>query len=210
MLTLETFVNDVNCKLSQLPKINRPIAPNHPKVRYEEDIFGHFPLLVWVMSNYRKKLIKSGIWCEFGVFKGESISYLSEFCNDAKLYGFDTFKGLPEDWIEGAPKGYFATDIPDVPQNVELIIGLYNDTLKTFDPKDPVMFCHVDCDLYSSSKTVLEWLKLHVISGSVVLFDEILTQPYDNGEMRALFETWQDVQYEWVASGMVQAVLVIK
>jgi len=161
------------------------------------------------MSNYRKSLIRTGTWLEFGVFKGESLKYISEFAGDAKVYGLDSFQGLSEDWVPGAEQGAFATTIPDVGPKAELVIGLYNDTLKRFDPPGPVTFCHVDCDLYSSSKTVLEWLKPRVVPGTVVLFDEILVEPYSNGEMRALYETWPDVKYEWISSGMAQAAIMI-
>ena len=36
---------------------------------------------------------------EFGVFKGKSLTMLSEHFLDQKVFGFDSFEGLPEDWI---------------------------------------------------------------------------------------------------------------
>lgn len=38
---------------------------------------------------------------EFGVFKGESINAISELLPSATIYGFDSFLGLPEDWVGG-------------------------------------------------------------------------------------------------------------
>ena len=38
-------------------------------------------------------------YLEFGVWKGESINFLSSFLNKGEIYGFDSFKGLREDWL---------------------------------------------------------------------------------------------------------------
>ena len=48
------------------------------------------------------KVIKMKIfYLEFGVWKGESINFLSSFLNKGEIYGFDSFKGLREDWLGG-------------------------------------------------------------------------------------------------------------
>ena len=46
------------------------------------------------------------LWLEFGVASGISINYISRFTND-KVYGFDSFEGLPEKWRDGFNKGAF-------------------------------------------------------------------------------------------------------
>jgi hypothetical protein len=43
------------------------------------------------------------LWLEFGVATGTTINYISRFTND-KVYGFDSFEGLPENWREGYDK----------------------------------------------------------------------------------------------------------
>ena len=49
---------------------------------------------------------KKYYYCEFGVFKGESANFFSRFVN--KLYVFDSFQGLEEDWAGTAgEKGAF-------------------------------------------------------------------------------------------------------
>ena len=40
-----------------------------------------------------------GDFLEFGVFQGRSINIIAEKFPDQKIYGFDSFKGLPEDWV---------------------------------------------------------------------------------------------------------------
>ena len=54
--------------------------------------------LMW--KNYVKNnTIEGGVIAEFGVFNGGSIGWFSKNYNDTPIYGFDSFEGLPEDWI---------------------------------------------------------------------------------------------------------------
>jgi hypothetical protein len=51
-----------------------------------------------ILDNYIEKfsIPRDGYWFEFGVHSGSTINTLSSFCE--KIYGFDSFEGLPEDW----------------------------------------------------------------------------------------------------------------
>lgn len=114
-----------------------------------------------------------GLNLEFGVACGDSIKALSSMTN-SKWYGFDSFKGLPEAWhIE--PLGAFACDVPECGENVELIIGMFQDTLDVFlkEHKDTVSLLHIDCDIYSSTSFVLSKLKNRIVPGTVIIFDEL-------------------------------------
>ena len=73
------------------------------------------------------------LWLEFGVANGNTINYISKFTND-KVYGFDSFEGLPEKWRDGFDKGAFNRNgvLPQVNSNVELIKGWFNETLVNF------------------------------------------------------------------------------
>jgi hypothetical protein len=146
------------------------------------------------------------LWLEFGVFSGNTINYISRFTND-KVYGFDSFEGLPEKWRDGFEKGTFNTNgiMPQVTENVELIKGWFNETLpdfmKTHNKK--VSFLHLDADLYSSTKYVLDYLRDYIAPGCVILFDELVNYPGfdgETGELKAFYEfiTENKVNYEWV------------
>jgi len=91
------------------------------------------------------------------------------------VHGFDSFEGLPEQW-HVQPKGAYSTcgEVPEVPPNVELHIGWFDATLPVFVGKNdqPVRFINVDCDLYSSTKTVLDQLAPRIQPGTVLVFDE--------------------------------------
>jgi hypothetical protein len=116
---------------------------------------------------------------EFGVAAGESFLYFLNHCPNRHVYGFDSFEGLPEDWWT-RPKGTFKAEIPrfDNP-NGHIIQGLFDQTLPEFMPKwnGRAALVHVDCDLYSSTVTVLNHLLPHCQPGSVVLFDEYYNYP---------------------------------
>src|SRR5581483_604410 len=100
--------------------------------------------------------LRSGLYCEFGVYAGSTIRFISERVNE--VHGFDSFEGLPEDWRARHAKGTFKLKgMPTVQDNVRLHVGWFHETLPGFvrDAQAPLAFLHIDCDLYSSAKTVL-------------------------------------------------------
>ena len=114
---------------------------------------------------------------EFGVYKGKTAWYISKHCGYRKLFLFDSFEGLPEDWNNNFKKGHFALkNIPRLPGKSILYKGLFRDTVFEFnyDNKFPLSFIHIDSDLYSSAKDVLSRLNNKIIPGTVILFDEYL------------------------------------
>jgi len=122
---------------------------------------------------------QGGLMFEFGVGEGTSINIIANAVPQRKVFGFDCFTGLPEDWKAGNDKGKFAQDqLPVVPQNVELIVGLFEDTLDEFINKYstyPVSFVHLDADLYSSTSFILnKFIERDLIHpGAIMVFDEI-------------------------------------
>jgi len=107
------------------------------------------------------------------------------------VYGFDSFRGLPEDWRLGYDAAAFAVDeVPDVP-GAQIVQGMFADVLPGFLSEHPgaVAFVHVDSDLYSSAMTVLVHVGPRLVEGSVVLFDEYYNYPdWHRHEHRALLE----------------------
>jgi hypothetical protein len=129
--------------------------------------------------------------CEFGVFMGESINHIAKM-TDREIFGFDSFAGLPEKWLDGWKVGDFAVPmLPKVRSNVHLIKGWFNETLPGFVKEHPgeVGFLHVDSDLYSSAKTIFEYLESRLKPGAVILFDEYFNYPgWEQGEHKAFTE----------------------
>jgi hypothetical protein len=78
-----------------------------------------------------------------------------------------------------------------VRKNVEIIPGFFEATLPKFLElhPEPVAFAHVDCDLYSSTLTVLGALKPRLQVGSVLVFDEYYNYAgWSEGEYKAWTE----------------------
>ena len=142
-------------------------------------------------------------YLEFGVFTGESINYFSKFVK--KIYGFDSFVGLKEDFLIGQmSKGDFNLNgkIPYLKSNVTPIKGWVQDTLpdflKKFNPK--INFVHMDLDTYDSSKFTLEAIKPYLKSGCVILFDEFYNFPgWEHGEFKALQEVFKENEFQYMA-----------
>jgi predicted O-methyltransferase YrrM len=120
-----------------------------------------------------------GLILEFGVASGRTINHLASLTNQ-KVYGFDVFSGLPEDWRTGFEKGVFAQPHPKVRENVELVQGLFEDSIPPFlssTAQQNVSFIHIDCDLYSSTQTIFNLLGDRIVRGTVVVFDEYFNYP---------------------------------
>jgi len=141
-----------------------------------------------------------GCFIEMGVGSGKSINFIAALNPEKKIFGFDSFEGLPEDWQRKdvhIPKGSFKLreelTFPPVLHNVRLIKGMFSNTLPQFKHailKDkPIAFMHIDCDLYSSAKDIFDYLGENIVPGTILLFDEFYNyEEYANDEFRAFQE----------------------
>lgn len=144
--------------------------------------------------EYALSLRKPGLILEFGVFKGATARLIAKRCPSEKVYGFDSFRGLPERWI-GSRNASTTMDVggnlPSVPGNVELIAGWFDATLPGFlaSHAGQVGFLHVDCDIYSSTKTVFDLVGARLAPGCVIVFDEFFGyHGFKRHEYRAFHE----------------------
>jgi Macrocin-O-methyltransferase (TylF) len=134
-----------------------------------------------------------GLVCEFGVFKGESINHIAGQLPHRPVFGFDSFEGLPEYWRPTFDPGAFSTEghLPRVRPNVALVKGWFDSTLPAFvaGHAGPVALLHIDCDLYSSTRCVFEYLGARLVPGSILVFDEFFNYPgWEEHEFRAFSE----------------------
>ena len=138
-----------------------------------------------------KKARRDGLKVEFGVFSGATINHIALNIEDA-VFGFDSFKGLPEDWRHGFDKGMFLMEnLPKVRDNVQLVVGLFSDTLTEFMKQHNtyISLAHIDCDLYSSTKTIFENISDNIGEGTILIFDEYFNYPgWEVGEYAAFKE----------------------
>lgn len=117
---------------------------------------------------------------EFGVFKGNSMRHwVKNYTNpNSTFHGFDSFEGLPHDWVGKMIQGTFdvGKQTPDINDpRVNFHVGWIQNTLPEFLkqaslPKKTHVI-HIDVDIYSASLFVLTTL-WHYLDEFYVLFDE--------------------------------------
>lgn len=145
---------------------------------------------LFYLGNFARRA-KPGLFLEFGVWHGRSMKVLAK--NTAnKVYGFDSFKGLPDNWQGDFFKGFLACDIPtDLPKNTELVIGYIEDTLDNFlaTHEGPITFIHIDVDIYSATKYLLEKCHERIADGCIICFDDFINYTgYEDHEYKAWSE----------------------
>ena len=165
-----------------------------------------------------KKFDKESLFLEFGVFKGDSINLFAKRLKkiNAEIFGFDSFKGLKDEWMteEFNPPGTF--DLkgkkPRVEKNVKLIDGWVEETAKEFFSKNSkrIAFIHFDLDTYSSTSFVLKLIKNGFKPGPIILFDVFYGFPnWEKYEYKAFKEEIDENKFKFIAFGSRQACIKI-
>lgn len=178
------------------------LRPDYPEIHVDHVVLHH------VLRQVRAEA-RPGWAIEFGVATGSTLALIAE---TLPVIGFDSFKGLPEDWREDFAKGMFADVRP--PQeiaNSTLVEGWFDETVPGYDWPENVLLVHVDCDLYSSAKTALDALAYSVHAGTYIVFDEFFGYEGAEKHEQLAFEEWIDglaiergLSYETVGHGREQ------
>jgi len=143
------------------------------RVRERRDIFDS------VADKLRDRRV---LYLEFGVFHGSAIRYWSQALRhpEARLHGFDSFEGLPEDFdvLHGPNrKGFFSTlgQVPKVDDpRVSFFKGWFEETLPAYEPPEhDTLLVTLDADLYSSTICVLRHLRSSIRPGTYLYFDDL-------------------------------------
>lgn len=194
---------------------------NNDELYKAAQIEGATEIIDWCLE----KAPKTGMALEFGIGFGRT---LKQIANSRFVHGFDSFKGLPEAWRSGLPKGTFSNAGMNKPTLYEKIVdggkgmiheGWFVDTIPKFiaeyadELEKGVSFIHIDSDLYSSAVTVLDAFKDYLRPRSVILFDEYWNYPGWSkehvGEHAALME-WDVFGWEYVAYNPVGQEVAIR
>ncbi len=177
-----------------------------------------------------------GDYAEFGTARGTTFAMAYHEArrrgHQARLWAFDSFEGLPpaQDAADEHPEwepGRMATGLDEfhricakngIPRDAYAAVpGLYEQTLASMSPRDEptdIALAYIDCDLYTSAKTVLEFLEPRMKHGMIVALDDYFCwSPSEiSGERKALLEfvsddkTWEwtpFVQYGWHGESFV-------
>jgi len=156
-----------------------------------------------------------GDYLEFGCYGGGTFGLAHKHKHltklKMKLYGFDSFRGLPKptgiDIHDQWKEGDFAIGISEFeeklrtlgiePNEYKLIPGFYDVSLKNNPPNKigitTAAFVYIDCDLYESTIPVLTYLASVLQTGTIVAFDDFYCFNGDpeRGGQRALKEFLQ-------------------
>jgi len=167
--------------------------PNLPELHFEKWHF--FDAIV-------KRSVNSKPFYEFGVWRASSFKYLIKVFK--KGYGFDTFTGLPEDWLLGSDiekKGTYSSDgnVPKI-KGGEFIVGKFEDTLPVFfaESRPIASVINYDADLYSSTICALNFSKQVIDKDTILIFDEFIINPsWEQDEFKALNEFCSINQYSY-------------
>jgi hypothetical protein len=151
-----------------------------------------YALLDYAIATAKKAGL-NGLACEFGVAGGKTLRHIAERWG-GPVHGFDSFEGLPEDWTgtaEQAGRFNLKGKLPKVPSNAKLHLGWFNVSLPPFltAHAGPASLLHLDADLYSSTKTVLDLFRARIRPGTVIVFDEYYNYPnWQEHEFKAFKE----------------------
>lgn len=145
------------------------------------------------------------LYLEFGVAQGASMRSWSRLLRNpaTQLHGFDSFEGLPTDWILDRPAGHFDQGgrLPSVNDpRVHFHKGWFSETFPRFEwPTGwDRLVANFDADLYSSTEEALRFVEPHIRAGTILYFDEF---NHHEHELRALDEFLQRTGIEIRALG---------
>src|SRR5256885_8322811 len=190
----KSLAHDVNCELQLL-------------ARREAALYIRRHMATATMYADRWRLLQAavaearpgGLFLEFGVEKGASADFIARLIAaggmPGVLHAFDSFEGLPESWdgtFETRGKFTVSGKIPRLPPNVQIHKGWFDATLPGFRAAQAgaaISLLHIDCDLYSSTRTVFEQIGDLLLPGSIVVFDEYLNY---HGWKNHEFKAWQE------------------
>jgi O-methyltransferase len=136
-----------------------------------------------------------GDYLEFGIFNGNSIGsmYLAQKAmaiSSMRLFGFDAFEGLPagsENEDDGVwKKGFYTCSYEQMreclskrdvnPDEITWVKGWYDQTLTQETARTHSIrnlgIIFIDCDTYSSSKTVLDFIAPLITAPVIICLDD--------------------------------------
>eukprot|EP00440_Ansanella_granifera_P057077 gb/GFBE01061873.1/.p1 GENE.gb/GFBE01061873.1/~~gb/GFBE01061873.1/.p1 ORF type:complete len:435 (+),score=52.01 gb/GFBE01061873.1/:1-1305(+) len=140
--------------------------------------------------------LKNGDMYLFGVAQGESMKLMHRLFKDRRIFGFDSFIGLPPEdhkdskidaWSPGAFPGArtksFLINSAGGGNIAKVYRGFFNESLSpSLASKEhfgPAFYIDIDCDLHSSTYHALDFMLAHGLArvGTVIGYDDWWTIP---------------------------------
>ncbi len=141
-----------------------------------------------------------GDYTEFGCFTGSCLKHASrcikKYNLDRKIFGFDSFKGFPEEVHKEFKSEFFKSDYYSIKKlekkfsNIEIVKGYFSESLNSNNIKDKVKkisFSFIDCDLAISAKDVFKFISDRQTNGSFIMIDDFYNLDTNNNSIREEF-----------------------
>lgn len=121
----------------------------------------------------------AGDAAEVGVYRGATAAVICKSLPTAIVHLFDTFCGMPDicQPVDDVAFGDYAATSEEIVRDFLKLKGCLNYELHTgIFPATavdvPLVFVHVDCDLYASTKAAMEWAWRNLVGGGIILDDD--------------------------------------
>jgi hypothetical protein len=159
------------------------------KTQQEQSLAWRLHTLCWAAKQALKV---EGDFMECGVFHGFSFAVLTDYLQfenvKKKLYLYDTYEGIPEEYNSEKRSNDVYKKLGDLaPQvkerfkkypNVEVVKGTVPDSFKTACP-DKIALLHIDMNSSASEMAALNVLYDKVVQGGMIVFDDYGWAGYD-------------------------------
>jgi SAM-dependent methyltransferase len=152
---------------------------------------GYKLINIYMLFRFYLPQINPGAIAEFGCYKGGSCIFMASlakrFLKGAKVFGFDTFQGMPQTdrAVDLHKAGDFSdVNLPELRQyaaqagldNLTFVQGAFEETLpKVAGDLGPLALIHIDADIHSAVVYCYNEAKKFLVPGGYVVLDDPFT-----------------------------------
>ncbi|GHV81411.1 hypothetical protein AGMMS49944_32020 [Spirochaetia bacterium] len=147
---------------------------------------------LWQLVEETAKL--NGALIEIGVWRGGSGTLIAKKAelNEIKdtIYLCDTFTGVVKPGEQDSrymggehadtSKKILETVIKKLNlENIKILVGIFPEETSHLVSDNAFRFCHIDVDVYTSAKDILDWIWPKLVVGGIIVFDDYGFQTCD-------------------------------
>ena len=170
--------------------------------------FGKYFLIKNIVHTLSMDQVE-GDYAEFGCFTGSSLKH-SAGCyekffldnNIAKIYGFDSFEGFPEEVHKTFKSENFIASYDEIKKlekknkNIKIVKGFFEKSLEDEQIKADIKrisFAFIDCDLALSSKSVFKFISSRLTNGAFIMIDDYFNIDKNNNSILNEFNKYFEI-----------------
>jgi predicted O-methyltransferase YrrM len=142
--------------------------------------------VLWQLVKESTKL-NDGAFLEVGVWRGGSGVLIAKQAEingiTNKVYLCDTFTGVvktgkKDTFYKGGEHADTSKEIVEELlhkvniNNVKILVGIFPEESGKYIDDERIRFCHIDVDVYESTKDIFNWVWKKLVVGGIILFDD--------------------------------------